>query len=196
MESDFQFDLSAWRKSSGLADQQVSSCAGKSNYKKGKSTMRIRKSILIGLLVSALAGGWLARSIAQEGTPTTAVTILDHAKVGAAFARPSFNVLFTGMSGEGNFVVMAARRDKAGEVEVHNVDSDIFYMLSGTATFVTGGKTAEPRTTAPGEVRGSSIEGGETHQVSQGEVIVIPPNVPHWFKEVHGPLNYFVVKVH
>ncbi len=158
--------------------------------------MHMRKSILTGLLVLALVGGWLARSIAQEGTPTTTATFLDRAKVSAAFAHPSFSVLFTGKSGEGNFVIMAASRDKAGEVEVHNLDTDIFYMLSGTATLVTGGTTVEPKTTAPEEIRGKSIDGGESRHVSQGEVIVIPHGVPHWFKEVHGPLHYFVVKVH
>lgn len=156
--------------------------------------MQIRKSILTGLLVLAIAGGWLARSIAQE--VSSAATILSQAKVSDAFAHPSFNILFSGKSGEGNFVIMAASRDKAGEVEVHNLDTDIFYMLSGTAILVTGGKTVDPRTTAPEEIRGKLIDGGESRLVSAGEVIVIPHGVPHWFKEVHGPLQYFVVKVH
>ena len=158
--------------------------------------MHIRISILTGLLFLALAGGWLAKSIAQESSSATAATFLDHAKVSAAFAHPNFNVLFSGKSGEGNFIIMAASRDKAGEVEVHNLDTDIFYMLSGTATLVTGGTTVEPKTTAPEEIRGKSIDGGEPHRVSEGEVIVIPHGVPHWFKEVHGALQYFVVKVH
>ena len=158
--------------------------------------MHIRKSILTGLLFLALAGGWLAKSIAQQSSSVNTVTILDRARVSDAFAHPSFNALFTGKSGEGNFTVMAASRDKAGEVEVHNLDTDIFYMLSGTATLVTGGTTVEPKTTAPEEIRGKSIDGGEPHHVSEGEVIVIPHGVPHWFKEVHGALQYFVVKVH
>ncbi len=71
----------------------------------------------------------------------------------------------------------------------------MFYILQGSATFVTGGKMVEPKTTAPGEIRGSGIEGGESHTLSKDDVIVIPAGVPHWFKDVQGLFLYFVVKV-
>ena len=48
---------------------------------------------------------------------------------------------------------------------------------------------------APGVVRGSGIEGGETHTLSKDDVIIIPAGVPHWFKDVQGTFLYFVVKV-
>jgi len=46
----------------------------------------------------------------------------------------------------------------------------------------------------PGQLLGTGIEGGETHHLVKGDVIVIPAGVPHWFKEVRGPLLYFTVK--
>jgi mannose-6-phosphate isomerase-like protein (cupin superfamily) len=80
-------------------------------------------------------------------------------------------------------------------VEVHEKDTDIMHVLSGTATLVTGGAMVGGKTVAPEEVRGTSIDGGQTRHVGPGDVLVIPHGVPHWFQEVPGPLTYFVVKV-
>jgi mannose-6-phosphate isomerase-like protein (cupin superfamily) len=91
--------------------------------------------------------------------------------------------------------VTAGRRDKPGQSELHEKDTDVFYVLQGSATFVTGGKMVDPKTTAPGEIRGSAIEGGESRTLSKDDVIVIPAGVPHWFKDVQGLFLYFVVKV-
>jgi quercetin dioxygenase-like cupin family protein len=55
---------------------------------------------------------------------------------------------------------------------------------------MTNGKAIEDE-----EIRGDVIEGGETRTISPGDVVVIPSGVPHWFKEVPGPLTYYVVKV-
>jgi mannose-6-phosphate isomerase-like protein (cupin superfamily) len=90
--------------------------------------------------------------------------------------------------------VITGRRDKPGQSELHEKDTDVFYVLQGSATFVTGGKMVDPKTTATGEVRGSAIEGGEVRTLSKDDVIVIPAGVPHWFKDVKGTFLYFVVK--
>ncbi len=95
----------------------------------------------------------------------------------------------------GQFKVHASRRDTPGMAEVHHRDTDIFYVLEGSAVLVTGGAIAGGKETGPGEVRGTSIENGETQRIGAGEVIIIPAGVPHWFKEVSGPLLYYTVKV-
>jgi len=94
-----------------------------------------------------------------------------------------------------DYKVHASHRDKSGEAEVHDHETDIIYVLEGSATFVTGGAVVDGRATAPGETRGSGIEGGETRQIAQGDVIIVPRGTPHWFKKVDGILNYYVVKV-
>jgi glc operon protein GlcG len=53
----------------------------------------------------------------------------------------------------------------------------------------------EAKTTAPGEVRGSGIDGGDTQTLTKDDVIIVPAGVPHWFKDVQGIFFYFVVKV-
>jgi len=92
------------------------------------------------------------------------------------------------------FRVNASRRSDAGEAEVHQSDTDIFYVVNGTAEVIVGGEVVSPRTVAPGEIRGSRIEGGELHRLSQGDVMVIPRGTPHWFRRVRDPFTYYVVK--
>lgn len=94
----------------------------------------------------------------------------------------------------GQFKVHASRRDAAGEAEVHLNETDIFYVLGGSAKFVTGGKLVEPRSLSANELRGRAIDGGDSQTLAAGDVIVIPKGVPHWFESVAAPFTYYVVK--
>lgn len=94
-----------------------------------------------------------------------------------------------------NYKIHASRRSEPGMVEIHEHDTDIIYVLEGTATFVTGGTAHDTKTVAAGEVRGASVEGGVTYTLARGDVMVVPAGTPHWFKHVQGPFLYYVVKV-
>jgi glc operon protein GlcG len=118
-----------------------------------------------------------------------AVSFFEKEKVAAAFEKGA--VLFDASA---KYMVHASHRDKAGVVEVHEQDADIIYVLDGSAVFVTGGEIVGGKTIAPGEIRGTDVKGGETRTISKGDVIIVPAGTPHWFKEVPGPLNYYVVK--
>ncbi len=128
-------------------------------------------------------------AIAAEDAQKSGVIHVEHEKISALFDRGG-PILATN-----NFKVQAGRRTSPGEVEIHERDMDIFYILEGSATFVTGGKAKEPKTTGPGESRAKEIVGGEDRHLVKGDVIVIPNGVPHWFKEVNGTFLYYVVKV-
>jgi quercetin dioxygenase-like cupin family protein len=94
-----------------------------------------------------------------------------------------------------NLSVSGIRRTEPGQVEVHDRETDIFYVTEGEGTIVTGGTMIGGKQTAPGQQRGTDIQGGETRRLQQGEVIVIPAGVPHWFKTVSPTINYLTVKV-
>ena len=96
---------------------------------------------------------------------------------------------------ERHYMVHTSRRDKPGLAEIHKLDTDIIYVMQGTATLVTGGTAVDAKETAPDEIRGSRIEGGITRQLSKGEVIIVPNNTPHWFKDVNGEFLYYTIKV-
>lgn len=119
------------------------------------------------------------------------VNYFSQAQVQHAFANGG--VLVDGRGRD--YAVNASRRDRAGEAEVHVLDTDLIYVQEGTATFVTGGTVVNPRVTETNEIRGDAIEGGETRRISRGDVITIPNGTPHWFKDVRGPFTYYVVKV-
>ena len=78
---------------------------------------------------------------------------------------------------------------------MHQIDTDVFYVLEGTATFVTGGKVPDLALTAPNELRGTRIDGGEVRTIGPGDVVVVPNGTPHWFREVKAPMLYLAVKV-
>lgn len=92
------------------------------------------------------------------------------------------------------YKVDAGRREKLGEVEWHARDTDIMYVVAGSATVVTDGEMVNSRHTAPGEIRADSIKDGVTHKLSPGDVLVIPNGLPHQFIEVSNPFLYYVTK--
>jgi mannose-6-phosphate isomerase-like protein (cupin superfamily) len=96
----------------------------------------------------------------------------------------------------GNHYTLLARREATGSAEVHEHEADILVIEGGEAIIVTGGKVVNGRTEKPGEIRGSSIEGGQRHQLGAGDIVHIPAGVPHQLLIPKGKLfTYFVIKV-
>ena len=134
--------------------------------------------ILLGMAVLLTAG-------AGPG----AVTFIDHTKVATALAKGET------MIRQSDLTVLGSHRTGVGQAEVHDKETDVFYVTEGDATFVTGGTVVAGKTTEPGQIRGTSINGGENHHLAKGDVMVIPAGTPHWFKEVPKSITYYVVKV-
>lgn len=135
----------------------------------------------------------LTALLAVAALPATAqapgVTFIDHEKVAAALAKGGV------MTSASNLIVQGASRNAAGQVEVHDKETDVLYITDGEATFVTGGTMVGGKVTAPGQQRGTDITGGQSHRLVKGDVIVVQAGIPHWFKEVPKSVNYLVVKV-
>jgi mannose-6-phosphate isomerase-like protein (cupin superfamily) len=91
---------------------------------------------------------------------------------------------------------MLAFRSQDGGGEVHQNFADVFYILDGHATVVTGGELVESKDTGPGEMRGASVKGGAQQEVKAGDVVHIPAGKPHQMLIPAGEsVTYFVVKV-
>ena len=114
--------------------------------------------------------------VAADGVPTV-VTYVPNSKVTEVMTKGGEIVNDKGL------VILANRRG-AGEVEVHDKTNHIFIIVEGEATFVTGGTLVGAKNTAPGQIRATSMNGGQTHQLKKGDVITIPAKTPHWWKEV------------
>ena len=98
------------------------------------------------------------------------VLFFDSRQVSASFSKGA--VLLDGTNR--NYMVHTSRRDNPGLAEIHTLDTDIIYVMEGTATFVTGGTAIEAKEIAANEIRGSRIEGGDTRQLVKGDVIIVP----------------------
>src|SRR5262245_34926333 len=117
------------------------------------------------------------------------VTYVGHDKVAAALGKGGSLVTAP------DLLVSGSHREKGGQVEIHEKETDVFYITDGSATFVTGGTIVGAKTTKPGQILGSDSKGGKEHHLTKGDVIVIPAGTPHWFKQVPGNVSYYVVKV-
>jgi uncharacterized protein GlcG (DUF336 family)/mannose-6-phosphate isomerase-like protein (cupin superfamily) len=120
--------------------------------------------------------------------PTQTATFIDSKNVSAAFAK-GMPLLETA-----GYKVHASRRIGPGQAEIHTLDTDVIYVVDGSATLVTGGTVPDAKPIGPNEIRGSKVEGGEEHHIGKGDAIIIPNGVPHQFTTVTGELHYFVCK--
>ncbi len=83
-----------------------------------------------------------------------------------------------------------------GGANLHPVNTtEIYYMLEGVATLVTGGRLTDPTSAPTGtSLRGSGIEGGVSRRVTKGDVIIIPGHTPHWFSELETDIEYLIFR--
>jgi mannose-6-phosphate isomerase-like protein (cupin superfamily) len=125
--------------------------------------------------------------VIAAGSP--AVTFVDHEKVAGSLAKGGDLVKAQDLT------VLGAHRNGTGQVEVHDRETDVMYVVDGEATIVTGGTMVGGKVTAPGQSRGADIQGGHSQRLVKGDVMVIPAGIPHWFKEVPQSISYYVVKV-
>ncbi len=96
----------------------------------------------------------------------------------------------------GNHSFLVAHREGNGEAELHETQNDVMVVESGEATLVVGGTVVDPRTTAPHEVRGPSIRGGDKLALAAGDVVHIPIKTAHQMLLESGKqITYFVVKI-
>ena len=95
-----------------------------------------------------------------------------------------------------NHGLSVSHRDKNGNPELHEKQTDIFVIQSGEAALLVGGEIVGRKTTKPGEVVGDSIKNGVRKNVSAGDVVHIPSGTPHqFFVDAGKQVTYFVVKV-
>ena len=151
--------------------------------------MRYLLGVAVAVVAVPVSLSSQAPASAQPRTPLSSVVFVDHDKVAAALAKGG------GLVTASDVLVSGSHREKPGQVEVHDKEMDVIYVVDGTATFVTGGKIVGAKNTRPDQWLGTDITGGTTQKLVKGDVIVVPAGTPHWFKEVPGPISYYVVKV-
>jgi mannose-6-phosphate isomerase-like protein (cupin superfamily) len=134
-------------------------------------------SFMVGALVTA------------AGVPMS-VHYIDHDKVSTTMVKGGQIISDNGL------IVLANRAMQRG-AEMHAKTNHIFVIVDGEATFVTGGKLTNAKESAANQVRGDGIVGGEEHHLSKGDVITIPANTPHWWKDTSktGSVGYYAINI-
>jgi hypothetical protein len=161
----------------------------------------LRKTVLTVLAVVVIGVVWHAQTIAQGNSFSGVVTVFDHEKMDAAFntalANGGSNLLWSHTSGNVTYNVSTHSREsvKAAckpEGCSHKGFTAVVYVVSGAATLVVGGTA---KATTPEKFGSESIQGGESHRISQGDVCIVPPDTVHWYKNVQTPFRYVEVPV-
>jgi quercetin dioxygenase-like cupin family protein len=137
-----------------------------------------------------LAGFLLCASAAftGEGVPAS-VHYIPHDQAAAVMAKGGPII------GDPGLVVLANRRE-VGPIEYHEHTNHIFIIVDGEATFIAGGTLVGAKETKPGQMTGTSIEGGQTFHLSKGDVITIPAKTPHWWKEISTKtVGYYAINI-
>ncbi len=119
--------------------------------------------------------------------PLNEVVYMTGEQTAAAFAKT------TVLSRDGFHIVAGGRRDSGSDAERHEKVYDLVFVTDGEATYVTGGKLVNSKETGPGEMFGGTIEGGVSRQLKKGDLIIVPPGIPHWWKDTKG-VSYMIVK--
>jgi mannose-6-phosphate isomerase-like protein (cupin superfamily) len=155
----------------------------------------MKPSPCLALLAVAFLG--LVRPAAAADVPTDVIQF-KHGRLESVFTSGAGGALQMNPL----YKVMVSRRVAPGAVELHLRDTDVFYIVDGSATFVTGGTIVDqgPNKTPGGglstiEFHGTSITGGTEHHLEKGDSIIIPHGIPHQFTQIDGPFLYFVVKI-
>jgi len=78
---------------------------------------------------------------------------------------------------------------------VHETDAEMFYVIDGSGTIMTGGKLTGEKRTNPENLTGTGIEGGKSQDVAKGDFFIVPQNTPHWFSKINGTLVLMTVRV-
>ena len=140
--------------------------------------------LAIAAIVSTTA---LVSYVTAAGFPQR-VHYINHEKVEAAFVKGGRIIEDEGL------IVIANRGVQRGS-EMHDHTNHVFIIVDGEAEFITGGKMTDPKVTAPGQTRGSGIEGGVSHRLTKGDVITIPARTPHQWKDTSktGSVGYYAV---
>ena len=154
-----------------------------------------------------------AVTLAQSGMPPTSATDVTKADILETLKRaPPDGVADQQIRvvdmGKYNVAVgvlhRSAKPARQGAIS-HTQVTEVYYILEGSGTLVTGGTMVDARPAAPDgdivkvlvgpSVNGSAIQNGQSRKVGPGDVIVIPPGVGHWFSSVDADMNYLVVRV-
>src|ERR1700691_5050209 len=146
----------------------------------------ISTAIAVTLLTAALVAQ-------QKGAPQTPVTYKSAADVAAMITKAKAQndakaqaTISQAILRLAPYNVNLEYRASVGPAAIHMKEAEMFYVVDGSGTLITGGKlVGETRTNAE-NLSGTAIEGGASRPVAKGDFFIVPENTPHWFGTING----------
>ncbi len=140
-------------------------------------------------MLTFVAAFALGAMVTAAGVPMS-VHYVHHDKVSATMVKGGQII------GDNGLIVLANRAVQRGS-EMHDKTNHVFIIVDGEGTFVTGGKLVNAKVISPGQTRADGIEGGVEHRLSKGDVITVPANTPHWWKDTSktGSVGYYAINI-
>ena len=153
---------------------------------------------IFGLFLATVAGTALAQPQGQPPVPTTAApaqtlpsvnVFASSAEVQALIAnarkmhpagQPNFNQRLLSLA---PYAANLEHRTTTGPASTHEKDAELFYVVEGAATLITGGTLVGEKRTNPTNLSGTGIVGGESRPIAKGDVFIVPQNTPHQVKD-------------
>jgi mannose-6-phosphate isomerase-like protein (cupin superfamily) len=81
------------------------------------------------------------------------------------------------------------------QAELHDASDDVYYVLEGSATLTLGGRLDSPTEAQPGEWRAARIVGGQTFEITKGDLVVVPRGTPHQRSTAGKDFSMILIKV-
>ena len=162
--------------------------------------LSMRTVMMTAAVVVAFSAGWLVKTSAQQKAPAPLITYFGHEQVDASFARALASTgsrdLFARKDRQGRtWAIHSNSRGKVDEGTPHSHEdwTGVVVIMSGAATFVTPGAASTAKGAKEAPDGGRLIGAGESHRVSKGDVVIIPPGAPHTYRNIEEPFRYLVV---
>ena len=149
------------------------------------------RAVVAGLTLVFLSSA----AFAQQAAPASAApgrTMVSAADVAALIAKAKVDrkdtqaLLAQSMIRLDPYNVSLEYRAAVANAAVHETEAELFYVIDGSATLVTGGKLKNESRTNAANLTGSGIDGGQSRHVAKGDFIMVPDGVPHWFSAIDG----------
>jgi mannose-6-phosphate isomerase-like protein (cupin superfamily) len=154
------------------------------------------RAYVIGSIVLAISSAAVARHLAAQSAPPAPKLFASAADVTAMMAKAKTER----KPDQANFsqpIVQLAPYNAnleyrvgsvAAPASVHEREAEMFYVVDGTGTLVTGGTLHDEKRTNAENLTGSAIDGGSPRRVAKGDWVMVPEKTPHWFTKIDGTL--------
>ena len=145
------------------------------------------------LAAAVLAGAALSQPAAAQTAAPPVVTFASAADIAAIIAKARADHKDE-PAGGGPILQLAPYRANleyrtgVGPAAVHENEAELFYVLDGSGTLITGGKLVGEKRLNPHNLTGTGVEGGASRAVAKGDMLIVPENTPHWFSAINGTL--------